>query len=138
MSNNFLGGIWRRGPGQRRQHEPPAPEAVNEDWGWIGTDTELFVRGAPAGCRLFTWDGLALLIRGYARLAGTTAALDLERIAEEVRCRYLEQGQLAVDDLEGSFTLALLDGAAGQVLLFRNLVGAGSTYYHATPEGLLF
>ena len=59
---------------------PPAPEAVHEDWGWIGTHTELFVRGAPAGCRLFTWDGLALLLRGYARPAGTTAPLDLERV----------------------------------------------------------
>ncbi len=40
--------------------------------------------------------------------------------------------------LEGSFTIALLDGEAGRLLLFRNIVGTGFTYYTQTPEGLFF
>ena len=44
----------------------------------------------------FTWDALALLVRGYARLAGGTGLPDLERVAEEIRCHYLEHGDLAV------------------------------------------
>src|SRR5262249_52326806 len=109
-----------------------------EDWGWVGEKTELFLRGAASCCRLFTWDGLALLLRGYARPAPSRGALDLERLAEELRCHYLEHGTLAVDDLEGSFTLALLDSQAARVLLYRNLVGSGFTYYHSGPDGLMF
>jgi asparagine synthase (glutamine-hydrolysing) len=99
---------------------------------------ELFLRGAAACCRLFTWDGLALLLRGYARPAGVGGPLDLERVAEDLRCQYLEHGTLNVDELDGSFTVALLDSQAERVVLYRNLVGAGSTYYHAGPDGLLF
>jgi asparagine synthase (glutamine-hydrolysing) len=105
-------------------------------WNHTGASAELAV--SADGARLFTWDALALLLRGYARPAGTAGALDLERVAEEIRCHYLEHGELAVDGLEGSFTLALLDGDAGRVFLYRNLVGTGFTYYHATADGLLF
>jgi asparagine synthase (glutamine-hydrolysing) len=137
MSTSFLGGIWKRGPLERRPGAP-TPEAVNEDWGWVGEKTELFLRGDSTTSRLFRWDGLAILLRGYARPAGSTAPLDLERIAEEMRCHYLEHGNLAIDDLDGSFTVALLDSQAERLLLYRNLVGTGFTYYHPTPDGLLF
>jgi asparagine synthetase B (glutamine-hydrolysing) len=138
MNTNFLGGIWKRGSASKRRDAAPAPEMVHEDWGWVGEGTELCVRGSRTGCRLFTWDGLALLLRGYARPTGSSGTLDLERVAEELRCQYLEYGALAVDDLEGNFTLALLDSQAGRVLLYRNLIGSGFTYYHAGPDGLLF
>src|SRR5258708_33527812 len=137
MGTGFLGGIWKRGPLERR-HAAPTPDAVNEDWGWVGTKTELFLRGDPTTTRLFRWDGLAILLRGYARPAGVSGPLDLERVAEELRCHYLEHGTLAVDDLDGSFTVALLDGSAGRLLLYRNLVGSGFTYYHPSANGLLF
>jgi asparagine synthase (glutamine-hydrolysing) len=139
MNLSYLGGIWKRGPVERRRRcLPPSPEAVHEDWGWINEGTELFLRGAASCCRVFVWDALVLLLRGYARPAGTDGPLDLERVAEELRCHYLEHGTLAVEDLEGSFTLAILDGQADRVLLYRNLVGTGFTYYHASPRGLLF
>jgi asparagine synthase (glutamine-hydrolysing) len=132
MSTNYLGGIWTRGPlGGRRR-------AVDEDWSWSGDAAELSLRGAPACARLFTWGPLALLLRGYARPRSSPDGLNLERVAEELRCHYLEHGTLAVDDLDGSFTVALLDGQAGRVLLYRNLVGSGFTYYHAGPDGLRF
>jgi asparagine synthase (glutamine-hydrolysing) len=133
---SYLGGILKRGPGERR----PAVGAgtIDEDWGWMGEDAELFLHAAGPSCRLFTWDALALLIFGYARPKNGQEPLDLERVAEEIRCHYLEQGELAVDWLDGSFTLALLDGQARRVLLYRNLVGSGFTYYHADAGGLLF
>jgi len=133
---SYLGGILKRGPGERR----PAvgAGAIDEDWGWMGEDAELFLHAAGPCCRLFTWDALALLIRGYARPKSGQEPLDLERVAEEIRCHYLEQGELAIDWLDGSFTLALLDGQARRVLLYRNLVGSGFTYYHADAGGLLF
>ncbi|MFO0930459.1 MAG: asparagine synthase-related protein [Gemmataceae bacterium] len=139
MNNrSFVGGIWRRGTHECTRRAALSPARVDEDWGWIGDSTEMFVRGAGGFCRLFTWDGLAILLRGYARPAGFTGRLDLERVAEELRCHYLEQGELAVDALDGSFTVALCDSHAERVLLYRNLVGTGFTYYHERPDGLVF
>jgi asparagine synthase (glutamine-hydrolysing) len=138
MELSYLGGILKRSAAERRRAAGVPAGAVDEDWGWVGEDAELFLHGPSPCCRLFTWDALALLLRGHARLAGAPGPPDPERVAEEVRCSYLEHGELAVDGLEGSFTLALLDGQARRVLLYRNLVGTGFTYYHAGPDGLLF
>ena len=118
-----------------RARHTPTGDGV---WHWAGLGGELFLRARGDCARVFAWDGLLLLIRGYARPTGNSSPLDLERVAQEVRAEYLEHGSLAVDGLEGSFSLALLDGPAGRVVLYRNLVGAGATYYHATPGGLLF
>lgn len=132
---SFLGGICTAGCG-RSTFDLPSAEAVNEDWGWTSESSELFLR-ASVTARLFTWDGLAILIRGYVR-SKSSSSLDVERVAEELRCHYFEHGDLAVDDLEGSFTLALCDSQSERVLLYRNLVGAGFTYYRPTSRGLLF
>lgn len=136
MEINYLGGILKRNPMERRS--AVGVGAIDEDWGWMGEDVELFLHAAGPCCRLFTWDALALLLFGYARPIGGQEPLDLERVAEEIRCHYLEQGDLSVDWLDGSFTLALLDGQARRVLLYRNLVGSGFTYYQADDGGLLF
>ena len=65
MEISYLGGILERGPVERR----PAvgAGAIDEDWGWMGEDAELFLHAVGPCCRLFTWDALALLVRGYAR-----------------------------------------------------------------------
>ncbi len=134
MKISYLGGILRRGPLESR----PTVGALDESWRWIGEDVELFSHAAGPCCRLFTWDALALVIRGYARPIRGQEPLDLERVAEEIRCHYLEHGELSIDRLEGSFTLVLLDGQAQRVLLYRNVVGSSFTYYHADSNGLLF
>jgi asparagine synthase (glutamine-hydrolysing) len=110
----------------------------NHSWTSSGRDAAVQLTADSCCAQVFTWDSLALLVRGYARPAGSTGPLDLEGLAEGIRCQYLESGDLAVDGLDGSFTLALLDGQAGRVLLYRNLVGAGFTYYHADGDCLLF
>jgi asparagine synthase (glutamine-hydrolysing) len=130
MVRSYLGGVRRRDAAARGT----IPGAAS--WTHAGGHAELAL--FAAGVRLFTWDALALLVRGYVRPSGTAGGLDLESVAEEIRCHYLEHGELAVDGLDGSFTLALLDGMAGRALLYRNLVGTGFTYYHADANGLLF
>jgi asparagine synthetase B (glutamine-hydrolysing) len=130
MVRSYLGGGRRRDAAARGAIRGAA------SWTHRGGSVELALHAA--GGRLFTWDALALLVWGHARPSGTAGSLDLERVAEEVRCHYLEHGELAVDGLDGSFTLTLLDGQAGRVLLYRNLVGTGFTYYHADADGLLF
>src|SRR5262245_24337413 len=123
MEISYLGGAWKHGPADWEAAE-------GDGWAGRGPAGSLALRLRGAACRLFTWDGLALLLAGYARPAGSDGPLDLERVAEGLRCHYLEHGELDVDGLEGAFTVALLDAAAGRVLLYRNLVGAGFTYYH--------
>lgn len=136
MEISYLGGISKRGPVERRP--AVAVGAIDEDWGWMGEEAELFLHAVGPCCRLFTWDALALLVRGYARPIRGQESLDLERVAEEIRCHYLEHGELAVDWLDGSFTFVLMDGQAQRVLLYRNLVGTGFTYYRADSTSLLF
>jgi asparagine synthase (glutamine-hydrolysing) len=131
METSYLGGVLARDA----SHRPPTAEG---EWRWDSADARLFLRSRGPCARLFAWDGLLLLVRGYARPAGSSGPLDLERVAQQVRAGYLERGTLAADGLDGSFTLALLDGPAGRVVLYRNLVGTGATYYHAAPGGLLF
>jgi len=129
MDTSFLGGALNR----------PADDALAGDgWRAAAPGGEMFLRADAPGCRLFSWDSLAILVRGYARPAGRSGPPDAEGVAEALRCHYLEHGNLAVDGLEGSFTVVLLDGLARRALLYRNLVGAGFTYYHAGPSGLLF
>ena len=136
MEISYLGGILKRSAVERRLSIDGG--AIHEDWGWMGEDAELFLHAAGPCCRLFTWDALALLVRGYVRPIRGQEPLDLERVAEEIRCHYLEHRKLSIDWLDGSFTLALLDGQAQRVLLYRNLVGSGFTYYRADSDGLLF
>jgi asparagine synthase (glutamine-hydrolysing) len=132
MATGYLGGMVGRGAGD------DSGFAGADDWRWAHADGELFLRARGLCCRTFTWDSLALVIRGYARATVGGRLPDLELVAEEVRRHYLEYGALPIDGLEGSFTLALLDGQAGRVLLYRNLVGAGFTYYHVAGRRFLF
>ncbi len=136
MKISYLGGIFERNLLDRRASVGVG--LIDEDWGWMGEDAELFLHATGPCCRLFTWDSLALLIRGYARPSDSRDALDLERVAEEIRCHYLERGELSIEWLDGSFTLALLDGQARRTLLYRNLFGSGFTYYRPSRDGLLF
>ncbi len=138
MDSSYLGGMLTRTAMEQRRTANSTAFAGDETW-WRATgEHELFLRVRGGWFRVFTWDTLTLFIRGYARSAGSTGPLDLERVAEDLRGHYLEHGSLAVEGLDGSFTVALLDAQARRVLMYRNLVGAGFTYYHASRDGLLF
>ena len=100
-------------------------------------DNEMTLEVSGGCAHLFSWDTLNLLVRGYVR-GSQNGPLDIEAVAQEIRCHYLEHNELAVAGLEGSFTLALLDSQAGRVILYRNLVGTGFTYYHCCVNGFLF
>jgi asparagine synthase (glutamine-hydrolysing) len=130
MEMGYLGGVCRR-PGET------VPQPETESWDWPA-GLEHFFLHARGPTRLFTWGALALLVRGHVRLAGTSGPPAPDAIAEEVRSHYLDHGDLPADGLEGGFTLALLDGQASRIILFRNLVGSGFTYYHESAGGLLF
>jgi asparagine synthase (glutamine-hydrolysing) len=138
MESSYLGGVLTRAALERRRAANAPAFAGDECWWNVTGDRELFLRVRGTCLRVFAWDTLTLMVRGYARHAGSSGPLDLERVAEEIRAHYLENGTLDVDGLDGSFTLALLDGPARRAILYRNLVGAGFTYYHVGHDGLMF
>jgi asparagine synthase (glutamine-hydrolysing) len=138
MENSYLGGMLKCSDMEQRRAAHSTAFAGDETWRNATGEQELFLRVRGNCFRVFTWETLTLLVRGYARPAGWTGPLDLERVAEEIRGQYLERGTLAVDGLDGSFSVALLDAQTRRVVLYRNLVGAGFTYYHVGRDGLLF
>ena len=137
MKISYLGGILKRGSdgatlGRRRRRPRRGLGLDGRGCRAVSARDRVVLPAVHLGLRWPCWCA--------ATLGRSTASepLDLERVAEEIRCHYLEHGELAVEGLDGSFTLALLDGQAHRVLLYRNLVGSGFTYYHAASDGLLF
>src|SRR5688572_3213487 len=134
METGYFGGILDRHTVEQLR---PAPPWAGDGWRWAAGATELFLHARGSGCRLFDFGPRAVLVRGHV-VDTWSRRPSADHLAERLHQGYLDQGLLAVDGLEGSFTLALLDGEAGRVLLYRNLVGNGYTYYHAAGGGLLF
>jgi asparagine synthase (glutamine-hydrolysing) len=81
---------------------------------------------------------MAVVLRGYAVPRSGSTPLSSEKAAAHLFERYSNDGVLPDLDWEGSFTAILADGAAGRLLLYRNLVGVGFTYYAESPSGLVF
>ncbi len=116
-------------------HSPQGPQpAVAESWACRAGSCELSI-GVSGADRLFVWQRLALLVRGVA-VRGEDP-WNPDHLAEEVRAHYVERGTLP-PDLEGGFTLILLDADTRRVLLHRNVGGVAPTWYHAGPDGLRF
>ncbi len=131
MTITYFGGVSKA--------ESAASAAFDgKSWEWITQATHSFLGQHGSGCFMASWESLTILIRGYARPVNVSGPLDLERVAGGLRYHYLEHGELDVDALEGSFTVVLMDGQADRVLLYRNLVGTGFTYYRVTSEGFFF
>jgi asparagine synthase (glutamine-hydrolysing) len=107
------------------------------DWRNIGPRWVMSLQDTPPGARLFTWDAMALLLRGIVRLRDSSGPLDPERVAAEIRIAYLENGSLPADRLEGGFSIVLLDAATERAILYRNLAAAGPLYYRPVGAGLL-
>src|SRR5260370_41737155 len=125
METGYFGGIHRGA--HRPDDTTSASQLAVEGWHtWQHGD--LFARVSGQSCAVFSWHSLALVIRGFVRLRPYGRGCEWDRGAEEIRSHYLENGNLPVSALEGSFTLALLDAPAGRIQLYRNLVGAGFTY----------
>src|SRR5205823_4247814 len=102
------------------------------------TNARFFLQARGEPCHVFMADDLAVLVRGYALPAGADGPPDAALVAEAVARHYRRHGDLPTDKLEGSFTLALLDGRARRLLLYRNLIGVGFTYYREAAGRFFF
>ncbi len=132
MEIGYIGGIVRRG-----QVAPPARPGWTT-WHWQLGEHEAFLVAGGAGCKLISRGDIAVLLRGVVIDTWSNDSTDADLLADRLVHVYREQGALRIDGLEGSFTVALLDGLAGKLLLYRNLVGDSHTYYHEARGGLLF
>ena len=101
METGYFGGIHKH-RNNARQTERPSP-VVDDRGAWHAGN--FFVRTAGPSCRLYSWDSLALVVRGTVRLGSRRSQSELDRVAAEIRAHYLEQGTLPISGLEGSFTL---------------------------------
>ena len=140
MSRLFLGGMIQRrcleGTSRPLETAGPSPASVLQH---ISGEYELFLRVPPQLDQTATQGPISIMLRGYAVLDGAAAtATGLHALLSSLLEHYRKHQDLPVERLEGSFTIVLLDGAAGRLLLYRNIVGTGFTYYAQTSEGLLF
>ena len=130
--NRYLGGMLAR-PGAERIFGE-----TGNGWRAPHRHSELCLQHSGPHWRFATLGQLAVLVRGHAVAAGAIQPARRIQVPEYVLRHYLEHGELPAGRLDGSFTLVLLDGLTGRVLLYRNLVGNGFTYWSQTADGFLF
>jgi asparagine synthase (glutamine-hydrolysing) len=131
MPNQYLGGLL---PSIAADHfRERLPNARHQSC----PDGELFLLSEGDAWWTYSAGPFTLLLRGYAVPADGVRETR-EEIAARVCAHYARHGDLPTDSLDGSFTLVLLDGRDSRVLLYRNLVGNGFTYYSPVPGGMLF
>jgi asparagine synthase (glutamine-hydrolysing) len=113
--------------------------------GWPATYGKcLFAKGNRAfsliahgtSYRTLRTDSVALLLRG--RAVANLRLPDASDVANGIAQYYESTGELPVHHLEGAYTLVILDGKRGRVLLYRNLADNGFTYYTVGPDGFRF
>src|SRR4051812_26078306 len=68
MGTGYLGGMRTRGAAEGRL--PAGAPAGDDNWRSGNAGYDVFLRSRGLGARAFTWDGLAVLVRGYVRPAG--------------------------------------------------------------------
>ncbi|WP_165250231.1 asparagine synthase-related protein [Paludisphaera soli] len=137
----YLGWVFSKWPSEegamRNGAVEPASPAVRV---LDRTGRRLGLRTSGEFLRTAARGRVTLLVRGLMVLSGDEGppSSRADRAVEAAFAHYAARGDLPAERFEGSFTLVLIDEEAGRVLLFRNLVGAGFTYYAETDGGLLF
>ena len=134
MDTSYLGGALA--PRTTLAGMPPPGDGV---WQWTGLGGELFSAPAAIAARVFTWDGptpshprLCPPRRFFQPARSRTRRARSSRRIPRTRQRWRSTHSTAASRWHSS------TDRPGRVFLYRNLVGAASTYYHAIPGGLLF
>jgi asparagine synthase (glutamine-hydrolysing) len=132
----FSGGLSEEGAMRDGAVEPASPAVRVLD----RTGRGLGLRTSGEHLKTATRGRVTLLVRGLMVLSGDEGPPHSRtgRAIEAALAHYEALGDLPAERFEGSFTLVLIDEEAGRILLFRNLVGAGFTYYAETGGGLVF
>lgn len=132
----FSGGLWKCSSGSLAwNNNSPCRD---EHWRVQSHSCELFACHRGSAITHLTRDRVAAYLRGYAVPTGAQQREEHPGMLSAWIDGYLATGQLHLDGVEGSFTLTLLDGRLGQILVFRNLGDCHLTYYTTTTGGTLF
>jgi asparagine synthase (glutamine-hydrolysing) len=105
-------------------------------WETTVGDRRMFLRMSGGHSALSKSDDLAILIRG--QVVGPDGNVKLSELADLVRNRYHNGGELRCADLEGSFSIIAMDAAKARVSIYRNLIDSSNTFYTVSNDGLLF
>jgi asparagine synthase (glutamine-hydrolysing) len=101
----------------------------------------LFLGVSGTGVQMRRFDGATIVVRGLLRF-NQTAKNSLDHAESDDFARiyrfYAKCGTIPYDRLEGSFTIAILDTQKQKILLYRNLVGYGFTYYCKSTGSFIF
>jgi asparagine synthase (glutamine-hydrolysing) len=129
--NRFLGGIL--GPAAAERLDWRFPQLTR----WLYPNAECLL-AAEGDRQVFERGQLLAIVRGYAVPKRDGHATQGRELARFVCSHYEKHHELPIEELEGNYSLVLVDRRAGQVLLYRNLVGNTFLYYAPVPEGFLF
>jgi asparagine synthase (glutamine-hydrolysing) len=131
----FLGGMTTS--------PPPAGDlwratSCHKAWQWQASGFELFLRAWGEGIEVVSEGSLAVLLRGVVYDERHPGACDPAVVGRRILGAYARQERLPLEHLVGGFSLVLLDGYKGRVLLYRNIVGQVVPYYRVSSDGLTF
>src|SRR5437016_5504469 len=98
---SYLGGIQKRGAERLAEPAGFGPGPGDDVWQWPGEDAELVLRTRGRHFQTFTFDHLAVLLRGYAVPSSAGRVAEPARVAEMVQRHYRQHGTLPTRDLEG-------------------------------------
>jgi asparagine synthase (glutamine-hydrolysing) len=136
---SYLGGVLRRDLAAQLIQKINLYNISNYNKLSINLDHDtLFLTTASGQPHISTIDAVTILIRGYTVPSGAGRVVQAARAAEAIAHHYREHDDLPIDRFDGSFTLTVLDHSRGRILLYRNLVGNGFTYYAEYRGGLIF
>ncbi len=107
---------------------------------WPGTRNTKQQVSIHAGqrCLVVKRDQSFALLRGYIAGLGPTDENSQRLLLERLLQKFVRQQDLALPELDGSFTLLLATTDKPRLTIFRNLVGNTFTYYQPTDQGLRF
>lgn len=134
----FIGGFAARDvAGRILAQDPPRTEF---DGGWCLShgDSALFLEGQGGSVQTFDLGEVKVLVWGQLKSSAEAAGTHLSSAVAAIVGHYVQSGSLPVNQLVGSFALALLDRTAGRIVLYRNLFGSGFVYYTLQDGNLLF
>jgi asparagine synthetase B (glutamine-hydrolysing) len=139
-AHSFLGAMLPRTAGEElRASETHGRPGFDQTWTTAAGTSDLYLRAQEGRLlKVYEFGPIVLMVKGYVLPAGSYRLGDPSAAAEEIVRHYRERGELPVDRLEGSYSLSLLDGEKGRVLLYRGLLANALTYYTEARGGLLF
>lgn len=130
----YLGGILKRNAVDLQQGEHNPSE---ESWHWTSEDFVCFLHRRGHNSCLRAREGICALITGHV-VRRDQPLHTVQDIAEYLIQSWGRTHSLPLDELDGSFTVVLMDGTDLCTVVYRNLFGNSASYYSRTPEGIIF